>query len=326
MPRTDPRPILDRSGLVVVDKPAGMTSHDVVGRLRRLFGTRRVGHSGTLDPMATGVLVVGIERGTRFLAHVVTHDKRYTATVRLGASTLTDDAEGEVLTTADPAALAALTAQQVRDAFARQSGEIMQRPSSVSSVKVNGRRAHELVREGVDVVLPERPVTVFSLDVDEVRLSSDGGAVEADIRVHCSSGTYIRSIARDVGADLGVGGHLTALRRTSAGPFDAAEARTLDTLTAEKDAALAASPEGTDPRTVAPALSLTLDAAMVRCFPVREVTEEQGDALALGKWLDPVGAEGVVAAVTPAGRAVALLEEKGKRAASVFVARPAGLE
>ncbi|MFR4188799.1 MAG: tRNA pseudouridine(55) synthase TruB [Corynebacterium variabile] len=324
MPRTDPRPVLDRSGLVVVDKPAGMTSHDVVSRLRRTFGTRRVGHSGTLDPMATGVLVVGIERGTRFLAHVVTHDKRYAATVRLGASTLTDDAEGEVLTTADAATLASLTEQQVRDAFARQTGEIMQRPSSVSSVKINGRRAHELVREGVDVVLPERPVTVFSLDVDAVRISE--GSVEADIRVHCSSGTYIRSIARDVGAELEVGGHLTALRRTSAGPFDIAEARTLDELNRQKDAVLASSPDGTDPRGVSPELSLSLDGAMVRCFPVRNVTEDQGSALALGKWLEPVGDREVVAAVTPSGHAVALLEEKGKRAASVFVARPAGME
>ncbi|WP_297008971.1 tRNA pseudouridine(55) synthase TruB [uncultured Corynebacterium sp.] len=329
MPATAPRPVLDRSGLVVVDKPAGLTSHDVVSRLRRIFGTRRIGHSGTLDPMATGVLVVGVERGTRFLAHVVTHDKRYTATVRLGASTLTDDAEGEVLSTADAGALAALTEDAVRSAFARQTGEIMQRPSSVSSVKINGRRAHELVREGVDVVLPERPVTVFSLDVDAVRISdgSDGeAAVEADIRVHCSSGTYIRSIARDVGTDLGVGGHLTALRRTSVGPFDITEARTLDELNEQKDAVLASSPEGTDPRSVSPELSLSLDAAMVRCFPVRAVTEEQGVALSLGKWLDPVGGERIVAAVTPAGHAVALLAEKGRRAASVFVARPAGLE
>lgn len=301
-----------------------MTSHDVVSRLRRIFGTRRVGHSGTLDPMATGVLVVGIERGTRFLAHVVTHDKRYAATVRLGASTLTDDAEGEVLTTADAATLASLTEERVRDAFARQTGEIMQRPSSVSSVKINGRRAHELVREGVDVVLPERPVTVLSLEVDAVRISD--GSVEADIRVHCSSGTYIRSIARDVGAELAVGGYLTALRRTSAGPFDIGEARTIDELDEQKDAVLASSPEGTDPRRVSPGLSLSLDEAMVRCFPVRNVTEDQGSALALGKWLEPVGDREVVAAVTPSGHAVALLEEKGRRAASVFVARPAGMK
>lgn len=305
--------LLSRSGLVVVDKPAGMTSHDVVARCRRIFGTRRVGHSGTLDPMATGVLVVGVERGTKFLAHVVTHDKRYTATVRLGASTVTDDMEGEVLTSASAEDLAGLDETTVRDAFARQVGEIMQRPSSVSSVKVNGRRAHELVREGVDVVLPERPVTVHSLDVLDVRLGGD--AVEIDINVHCSSGTYIRSIARDVGAELGVGGHLTALRRTSAGPFDISQARTLDALFAVRD--------DTD---AAPELSLTLDEAMSTCFPVRKVTEEEGVALSLGKWLEPVGDKEVHAAVTPSGHAIALLQEQGKRAASVFVARPAGMD
>jgi tRNA pseudouridine55 synthase len=182
-------------------------------------------------------------------------------------------------------------------------------------VKVNGRRAHELVREGVDVVLPERPVTVFTLDVDDIRLPGpDQPWAEADIRVHCSSGTYIRSIARDVGEDLGVGGHLVALRRTSAGPFTSAQARTLDELGEEVTAT------GRPP-----ALSLTLDEAMASCFPVRSITEAEGEDLATGKWLDPVGEEGVVAAVTPAGRAVALLEEKEKRAASVFVARPAGM-
>ncbi|MGP9723365.1 tRNA pseudouridine(55) synthase TruB [Corynebacterium sp. AOP40-9SA-29] len=307
--------LIARSGLVVVDKPAGMTSHDVVARCRRVFGTRRVGHSGTLDPMATGVLVIGVERGTKFLAHVVTHDKRYEATVRLGASTVTDDVEGDVLTTAAPDALASLTEQRVREAFAAQSGEIMQRPSSVSSIKVNGRRAHELVREGVDVVLPERPVTVHSLDVTDVRLGAPDGACEVDISVHCSSGTYIRSIARDVGEALGVGGHLSALRRTSVGPFDIQDARTLDALLQVRDT--------TD---AAPELSLGLDAAMSTCFPVREVSAEEGVALSLGKWLEPEGTKGVYAAVTPDGRAIALLEEKGRRAASVFVARPAGMD
>ena len=315
MPRTDPRPVLDRSGLVVVDKPAGMTSHDVVSRLRRTFGTRRVGHSGTLDPIADGFRAADGSGGGSVLRRGIGRDL-----AGLGATQeeCSDDAEGGVRGGED------LAEQQVRDAFARQTGEIMQRPSSVSSVKINGRRAHELVREGVDVVLPERPVTVFSLDVDAVRISE--GSVEADIRVHCSSGTYIRSIARDVGAELEVGGHLTALRRTSAGPFDIAEARTLDELNRQKDAVLASSPEGTDPRGVSPELSLSLDRAMVRCFPVRNVTEDQGSALALGKWLEPVGDREVVAAVTPSGHAVALLEEKGKRAASVFVARPAGME
>lgn len=303
--------ILERSGVVIVDKPAGMTSHDVVGKLRRIMGTRRVGHSGTLDPMATGVLVVGIERGTKFLAQVVTHDKRYEATVRLGTSTLTDDVEGEVLSTASPEALEKLNEQQIRDAFATQVGEIMQRPSSVSSIKVNGRRAHELVREGHDVVLPERPVTVHSLEVGEVSFVSDATTDSphwsAQISVHCSSGTYIRSIARDVGEQLHVGGHLTTLRRTSAGPFDISEAFTMEQLAEH------------------PQLSLHLDDVMARCFPVRDITDEEATNIALGKWLEPQGIEGTYAVVAPGGRAMALLEEKGQRAASVFVARPEGM-
>ena len=295
--------------MVLVDKPSGPTSHDMVAKLRRIMGTRRVGHSGTLDPMATGLLVVGVERGTKFLAHVVAHDKRYEATVRLGAATHTDDAEGEVLSTAAPADLEALTEERIRAAFDAQRGDIMQRPTSVSSIKIDGKRAHELVREGQEVVLPERPVTIFSLEVLDVVFGVDAtSCIDVRISVHCSSGTYIRAIARDVGEALGVGGHLTQLRRTSVGPFDISEARTLEQL--EK----------------APQLSLNLDEAMVRCFDVREVSESEGVDLSLGKWLQPVGHKGVHAAVTPSGRAIALVEEKGKRAASVFVARPAGMD
>ncbi len=288
-----------------------MTSHDVVAKLRRTMGTRRVGHSGTLDPMATGVLVVGVERGTKFLAHVVSHDKRYDATVCLGRATVTDDHEGEVLSTASPEQVRELTEERIRQAFDAQRGEIMQRPSSVSSIKVDGRRAHELVREGKEVVLPERPVTVHSMEVHSVSCVDATAQApahwELDISVHCSSGTYIRSIARDVGDSLGVGGHLVALRRTSVGPFDLSMARTLDEL---KDD---------------PSLSMHLDEAMVHCFPTREITADQGTALSLGKWLSPVGIQEVHAAVTPDGKAIALLHENGKRAASVFVARPDGL-
>lgn len=295
--------------MVLVDKPSGPTSHDMVAKLRRIMGTRRVGHSGTLDPMATGLLVVGVERGTKLLAHVVAHDKRYEATVRLGAATHTDDAQGEVLSTAAPADLEALTEERIRAAFDAQRGDIMQRPTSVSSIKIDGKRAHELVREGQEVVLPERPVTIFSLEVLDVVFGVDAtSCIDVRISVHCSSGTYIRAIARDVGEALGVGGHLTQLRRTSVGPFDISEARTLEQL--EK----------------APQLSLNLDEAMVRCFDVREVSESEGVDLSLGKWLQPVGRKGVHAAVTPSGRAIALVEEKGKRAASVFVARPAGMD
>ena len=299
--------ILDRSGLVLVDKPAGMTSHDVVARLRRIMGTRRVGHSGTLDPMATGVLVVGVERGTKFLAHVVTHDKRYTATVRLGAATVTDDAEGEVISRCAPTDV---TAEQIRDAFAAQVGEIMQRPSSVSSIKIDGKRAHERVRAGEDVVLPKRPVTVFELDVIDIS-DAQLGFIDVTISVHCSSGTYIRSIARDVGAALGVGGHLTALRRTSVGPFDISQCTTLEALAELEDPV--------------EKLALDLNQAMTTCFPTREISEQEGKDVSLGKWLEPVGRPEVYAVVTPAGRAIALLKEKGKRAASVFVARPDGM-
>ncbi|MGJ4049730.1 tRNA pseudouridine(55) synthase TruB [Corynebacterium macclintockiae] len=301
--------ILDRSGVVLVDKPSGPTSHDMVAKLRRIMGTRRVGHSGTLDPMATGLLVVGVERGTKFLAHVVAHDKRYEATVRLGAATHTDDAQGKVLSTAAPADLEVLTEERIRAAFDAQRGDIMQRPTSVSSIKIDGKRAHELVREGQEVVLPERPVTIFSLEVLDVVFGVDAtSCIDVRISVHCSSGTYIRAIARDIGEALGVGGHLTQLRRTAVGPFDISEARTLEQL--EK----------------APQLSLNLDEAMVRCFDVREVSESEGVDLSLGKWLQPVGRKGVHAAVTPSGRAIALVEEKGTRAASVFVARPAGMD
>lgn len=293
---------LSTSGLVIVDKPAGMTSHDVVGRLRRIFGTRRVGHAGTLDPMATGVLVVGIERGTRFLAHMVAETKTYRATIRLGMSTSTDDAEGETLTTADASSLIDTA---IRDAIAHLTGPIMQRPSSVSAIKVDGKRAHERVRAGEHVELPERPVTVHRFDLLDQRI--EGTFYNLDVEVHCSSGTYIRSLARDLGAALGVGGHLIALRRTAVGPFTLSQAQTLE--------ALAENPQ----------LSLTLDQALTAAYPTLPVSEEEGRALALGKWLSPRGLRGTHAAVTPSGRAIALVKESGNRLATVFVARPATL-
>ncbi|WP_291313787.1 tRNA pseudouridine(55) synthase TruB [Corynebacterium sp. UBA2622] len=293
---------LSTSGIVVVDKPAGMTSHDVVARLRRIFGTRKVGHAGTLDPMATGVLVAGIERGTKLLAHLVAGEKVYAATIRLGASTSTDDAEGEVAFTADSSGV---TEEAVRGGVEKLTGEILQVPSSVSAIKVGGRRAHELVREGIEVDLPARPVTVFTFDIHGIR--REGPYTDIDARVHCSSGTYIRSLARDLGADLGVGGHLTALRRERVADFSLDDALTLPRLENE------------------PTLSLTLDEAMKRAWPVLDVTGDEYDALAMGKWLEPRGLAGVHAAVGPDGRAVALVREQGKRLSTVFVARPSTL-
>ena len=198
-----------------------MTSHDVVARVRRALGTRKVGHAGTLDPMATGVLVLGVNRATRLLGHLMLTEKRYDATIRLGASTTTDDAEGEVVATAPTGHL---TEDGVRAALAAFVGEIDQKPTAVSAIKVDGKRAYQRVRDGEDVDLPARRVTVHELEVTGVR------GADVDVSVRCSSGTYIRAIARDLGAALGVGGHLVALRRTAVGPFDLSVARTLDDL------------------------------------------------------------------------------------------------
>ena len=216
------------SGLVVVDKPAGITSHDVVARVRRLAGTRKVGHAGTLDPMATGVLVVGVERATRLLGHLMLTDKAYDATMRLGVSTVTDDAEGDVVAET-PAAH--LRPDQVEAELGRQVGEILQVPTAVSAIKVDGKRAYERARAGEDVELTARPVTVHSIEVHDQRVV--GQCLDVDISVRCSSGTYIRAIARDVGAALGVGGHLTRLRRTAVGPYGLDVAHTLEELATE---------------------------------------------------------------------------------------------
>jgi tRNA pseudouridine55 synthase len=215
-------------GVVVVDKPAGLTSHTVVARIRKLAGTRKVGHAGTLDPMATGVLVVGINRATRLLGHLLLADKSYDATVLLGASMTTDDAEGEVVSTASASDLAAVTAEGIEAAVAGFRGEISQVPSKVSAIKVDGRRAYERVRAGEEVALKARLVTVSRYDVVDVRPGPSG--IEVDISVDCSSGTYIRALARDLGVELGVGGHLTKLRRTRVGTFELSSAHTLEEL------------------------------------------------------------------------------------------------
>ena len=181
----------------------------------------------------------------------------------------------------------------------------MQNPAAVSAIKINGRRAHELVREGHEVDIPARPVTVDTFDVLAQR--REGDYIDLDVTVDCSSGTYIRSLARDLGEALQVGGHLTALRRTKVGPFTLADALSLDDLADS------------------PRLSLSLDEALARCFPVLSVTADEAAALAMGKWLEPRGLKGVHAAVAPNGQAVALIKEKGKRLATVFVARPSTL-
>lgn len=294
------------SGLVVVDKPAGWTSHDVVARVRRLAGTRKVGHAGTLDPMATGVLVLGVERATRLLTYVVGADKEYAATVRLGATTTTDDAEGETLATADASRV---TEAEVRAAVVPLTGPIEQVPSAVSAIKVDGRRAYARVRAGEDVVLAARPVVVHAFEVLDVR-TADGGVLDVDVRVVCSSGTYVRALARDLGAALGVGGHLTALRRTRVGGYGLEAARTLEEL--ERSFAV-----------------LPLEEAARASFPVRALDGAEAAALSHGRRIrstgaDPLGTpEAPVAAFAPDGGLVALVADEDGAARPVLVLRPA---
>lgn len=290
----------DGAGLIIVDKPSGLTSHDVVARCRRAMSTRKVGHAGTLDPMATGVLVIGIERATKLLGHLALTTKAYSATVRLGAATTTDDAEGE---RTGGSSAAGVSEDDVRAAMAPLTGEIEQVPSTVSAIKVDGKRAHQLVREGADVQLKARPVTVDRFAAHVFR--REGEFLDVGVTVDCSSGTYVRALARDLGAALGVGGHLTALRRTRVGPYGLDHAITLDDLFET------------------PRLSYGIDEAIAAGFATREITDEQAADLALGRWLDPIGMGGVYAAVTGDGRAFALLQESGRRASSVFVVRPA---
>jgi tRNA pseudouridine55 synthase len=216
------------SGVLLIDKPAGMTSHDVVGRVRKCLGMRRVGHGGTLDPMATGVLVVGVGPTTRLLGIVGAHDKEYEATIRLGSATTTDDREGDVVTSADESTLSVIGEELIVGSIGRFVGTIQQRPSAVSAVKVDGKRAYDRVRAGEDVELPERTVSIAAFDVLAVHRSAEH--IDIDVRVECSAGTYIRALARDLGADLGVGGHLTALRRTRSGAVRVTECIDLEAV------------------------------------------------------------------------------------------------
>ncbi|MBD7918858.1 tRNA pseudouridine(55) synthase TruB [Cellulomonas sp. Sa3CUA2] len=302
------RPTAD-DGVLVVDKPAGWTSHDVVARVRRLASTRKVGHAGTLDPMATGVLVVGIGRATRLLTYVTGADKDYAATVRLGVTTTTDDAEGEVVARAD---VAHVTRADLDVQVAALTGDLRQVPSSVSAIKVDGQRAYALVRAGEEVELAARPVHVARFAVLDVRAAQDDGAavLDVDVEVTCSSGTYVRALARDLGTALGVGGHLTALRRSRVGGFGLAQARTLDELAATpEDEAVAVLPLADAARAV---------------LPARELTEPEARALSYGQGIDPADEPaGPVAALGPDGALVAIVERRGPRMRPAVVFAPA---
>ncbi|WP_179534874.1 tRNA pseudouridine(55) synthase TruB [Actinopolyspora biskrensis] len=290
------------AGLLVMDKPAGMTSHDVVARVRRIMGTRKVGHAGTLDPMATGVLVLGLERATKLLGHLALDTKAYLATIRLGSSTSTDDAEGERLSSADASGV---PDEELSEAVAALTGEIAQVPSAVSAVKVNGRRAYELAREGQQVELEARPVTVSRFDLLAVR-REEADVVDVDVLVECSSGTYVRALARDLGEALGVGGHLTRLRRTRVGPFGLATVRTLEALEER------------------PELSMDLDRAVGTAFPRVDVDADTARAVAHGQAVSRSGLSETYGVFAPDGHAVALLRDRDRTAKPVLVLRPAG--
>ncbi|MBP1241587.1 tRNA pseudouridine55 synthase [Frigoribacterium sp. PvP120] len=292
------------SGILLVDKPQGITSHDVVSRVRRAAGTRKVGHAGTLDPLATGLLVLGLNSSTRLLTFLVGLDKTYEATIRLGVATTTDDSEGETTATHDASAV---TDEAIDAGVRALSGPISQVPTTVSAIKVNGRRAYDLAREGVEVELKARDVTISEFSVHDRRnaevVDEAGRTVsvrDLDVRVRCSSGTYVRALARDLGAGLGVGGHLTALRRTTVGPFDVADAAVL---------------EGID---VAPAL-LPPTAVAERLFPVWRMTADETVDLGHGKRVT-VGIDdtaGPVAAVTPSGDLAGLVEVRRGQAVPI---------
>jgi tRNA pseudouridine55 synthase len=288
-------------GLVIVDKPSGFTSHDVVAKMRGIARTRRVGHAGTLDPMATGVLVLGVEKATKLLGHLALTEKEYLGTVRLGQDTLTDDAEGDVISSTDASAV---TREGIDAGVAKLSGDIMQVPSKVSAIKIDGKRSYKRAREGEDFEIPARPVTVSSFQVYDVRpaVAEDGTpVVDLVVSVVCSSGTYIRALARDLGAGLGVGGHLTALRRTRVGPYGLDAAKTLDAHQEEL--------------TVMP-----IAQAAAAAFPRWDVDEKRAALIMNGVRIDmPAHERAPVAVYGPDGRFLALVEDQRGKAKSLAV-------
>ncbi len=288
--------VKQQAGLAVVDKPSGMTSHDVVSRARKVFGTRAVGHAGTLDPLATGVLVLGIGRATKLLGHLALDAKSYTAAVVLGANTVTDDAEGETLSETDASAV---TEDAVRAAIAELTGTIQQVPSAVSAVKVDGKRAYARVREGEQVELAARTVTVSRFSLES--FAQNGNRVECTVSVDVSSGTYVRALARDLGAALGVGGHLNALRRTVVGPFTLEHARPLEEL----------------------ALSLDLDAAVAHAFPAHRVDEATARAIRYGQRTPAAGIAGTYGVLDEHAHAIAIAKDAGPHCKTAVVLDPA---
>jgi tRNA pseudouridine55 synthase len=287
-------------GFLVVDKEPGMTSHDVVSVARRALGTRKVGHAGTLDPMATGILVLGFNNGTRLLQYITDGDKDYSATIVLGAATVTDDAEGEVISTVDASGI---TDQQINDELVKMKGVISQRPSSVSAVKIDGERAYDRVRSGEEVVLPSREITISSLEIIQIRRLDE--RIEIDIEVTCSAGTFIRAIARDCGDGLGVGGHLNSLRRTRIAGFGLDRAVTLEQLKSK-------SFESLDIADVARAT-----------FAVREIGLDEKIELSFGRALEANQDTNIYAGIDSSNQLIALLQNVDGKAKPLAVFAPA---
>ena len=281
-----------QDGFVIIDKPAGITSHDVVAKLRKSLGTKQVGHAGTLDPMATGVLVLGVNKATKFLQYITQGRKAYHAQIRLGQVTTSDDAQGEITSTSDTSNV---SDQEIRDFLATQVGSIMQVPTKVSAIKINGQRAYDLVREGKEVDIPARQIDIYKLDVIEIKR---GEFLDIEISVECSAGTYIRSIARDLGHSLGVGGHLISLRRSLVAPFSLSDCSGLE------------SPE------IRPLASEISKVMRVRDVDLQEVKE-----LSFGRALSASSTDGPVVALAPDGQVAAILEnrEHGAQPVAVFI-------
>ena len=291
-------------GLLLIDKEGDWTSHDVVAKSRGIVGTRKVGHAGTLDPMATGLLILGVESATKLLTFIVGEDKSYEATIRLGANTVTDDCEGDIDQLAAPSTVAAITLEAIEAALQELRGSIQQVPSSVSAIKVNGQRAYAAVRGGNEVKLSARPITVSRFTVDAPpRLSEDGQFLDIDVTVDCSSGTYIRALARDLGASLGVGGHLTALRRTRIGSYSVDQAKKLSEITKETVQIL-------------PAAAAAAQQFEVRKLSAQDVTDiRHGKRLAAGENRSKLPFAGI----DEAGNLVAMLERSGSQLKSIVV-------
>lgn len=275
------------SGLILVDKPAGWTSHDVVSRTRKIAGTRKVGHAGTLDPMATGMLVIGFNKATRLLTYIVDTTKIYRATIRLGHNTTTDDADGDITQTRYANAV---TTDDITTAINDLTGTIHQVPSAVSAIKIDGKRAYQRVRDGETVDIPAREVTVHRFDIEDIRRADDGKTIDIDVEVECTAGTYIRALARDLGEALNTGGYLTALRRTAVGPYRIEDAVTMDELADDF-------------------VYTDLSTAMIRLFPTRIVSQNEAQDLIHGRRIAASESDDLLAATLQNGQAIALITD-----------------